>query len=53
MDGRADGRDVVFANLRADFAAAAAAGGGHPCDAARGLHLQRLLEMAKDALATR
>jgi predicted dehydrogenase len=53
VDGRADGRDVVFANLRADFAAAAAAGGGHPCDATRGLHLQRLLAMAKDALAER
>jgi predicted dehydrogenase len=52
VDGRADGRDVVFANLRADFAAAAASG-GHPCDAARGLHLQRLLAMARDALATR
>jgi predicted dehydrogenase len=53
VDGRADGRDVIFANLRAEFAAAAAAGGGHPCDAARGLHLQRLLAMAKDALAAR
>jgi predicted dehydrogenase len=53
VDGRADGRDVIFANLRADFAAAAAAGGGHPCDAARGLHLQRLLAMVKDALAAR
>jgi predicted dehydrogenase len=53
VDGRADGRDVIFATLRADFAAAAAAGGGHPCDAARGLHLQRLLAMVKDALAAR
>jgi predicted dehydrogenase len=52
VDGRADGRDVIFANLRADFAAAAS-GGGHPCDAARGLHLQRLLAMVQDALATR
>ena len=53
VDGRADGRDVIFANLRADFAAAARAGGGHPCDAARGVHLQRLLAMAKDALVAR
>jgi predicted dehydrogenase len=52
VDGRADGRDVIFANLRADFAAAAS-GGGHPCDAARGLHLQRLLATVQDALATR
>jgi predicted dehydrogenase len=53
VDGRADSRDVVFANLRADFAAVARAGGPHPCDADRGLHLQRLLTMARDALAGR
>jgi len=53
VDGRADGRDVIFATLRADFAAAAASGGPHPCDAARGLHLQRLLTMAAEALAGR
>ena len=51
VDGRADSRDVVFANLRADFAAVAASGGPHPCDAARGLALQRILAMARDALA--
>ena len=53
VDGRADSRDVIFATLRADFAAAAASGGPHPCDAARGLHLQRLLTMAAEALAGR
>jgi predicted dehydrogenase len=50
VDGRSDSRDVVFANLRADFAAAARTGGPHPCDAARGLHLQRVLAMADTAL---
>ncbi|MGZ4691185.1 MAG: Gfo/Idh/MocA family protein [Acidimicrobiia bacterium] len=51
VDGRSDSRDIVFANLRADFAAAAASGGPHPCDAARGLRLQHLLAMAETALA--
>jgi predicted dehydrogenase len=49
VDGRSDSRDLVFANLRADFAAVAA-GGSHPCDAARGLHLQHLLARAQSAL---
>ncbi len=53
VDGRSDAREVVFANLRADFAAAAASGGPHPCDAARGLELQRILAMVGDALAGR
>ncbi len=50
VDGRADSRDVVFANLRTDFAAVAASGGPHPCDAARGLHLQRILALVQAAL---
>jgi len=50
VDGRSDSRDVVFANLRADFAAAVRSDGPHPCDAARGLHLQRVLAMADAAL---
>jgi hypothetical protein len=50
VDGRSDSRDIVFANLRADFAAVAATGDPHPCDAARGLHLQRLIAMAETAL---
>ncbi len=53
VDGRSDAREVVFANLRADFAAVAASGGPHPCDAARGLELQRILAMVEDALAGR
>jgi predicted dehydrogenase len=50
VDGRADGRDQVFANLRADLAAVARTGGPHPCDAARGLHVQRLVARAQAAL---
>jgi predicted dehydrogenase len=53
VDGRADSRDNVFANLRADFAAVARSGGPHPCDAARGLHLQHVIAMAQDSLAGR
>jgi predicted dehydrogenase len=50
VDGRSGSRDVVFATLRSDFAAVAASGGPHPCDAARGLHLQRVLEQVDAAL---
>jgi predicted dehydrogenase len=53
VDGRSDARDVIFGNLRADFAAVAATGGPHPCDAARGLALQRILAMVQDALSGR
>ena len=51
VDGRADSRDLVFANLRRDFATVARTGGPHPCDAARGLHLQHLITAATAALA--
>jgi predicted dehydrogenase len=51
VDGRADSRDLVFANLRRDFATVARTGGPHPCDAARGLQVQCLLAMAEAALA--
>jgi predicted dehydrogenase len=50
VDGRADSRDVIFANLRAEFAAVARSGGPHPCDATRGVHLQHLLAVARAAL---
>ena len=49
VDGRADRRDEVFANLRRDFATVARTGGPHPCDAARGLHLQHLIALATAA----
>lgn len=50
VDGRADHRDLVFANLRQDFATVARTGGPHPCDAVRGLHLQHLIAQATAAL---
>jgi predicted dehydrogenase len=53
VDGRSDSRDDIFGTLRADFAAVARSGGPHPCDATRGLHLQRVIAMAEDALAGR
>jgi predicted dehydrogenase len=51
VDGRADGRERVFANLRADLATVARTGGPHPCDAARGLHVQHLVDRVASALA--
>ncbi len=50
VDGRADSREEVFANLRRDFATVARTGGPHPCDAARGLRLQHLIARAGTAL---
>lgn len=43
----------AFATLRAEFAAACRAGGGHPLDAAHGARLQRLLCEAEAGLAHR
>jgi predicted dehydrogenase len=51
VDGRANSRDLVFANLRRDFATVARSGESHPCDATRGLQVQRLLATAEAALA--
>lgn len=50
VDGRADRREHVFANLRADLARVTRRGGPHPCDAARGLHVQHLVTMAEAAI---
>lgn len=50
VDGRADSRERVFANLRADLATVARTGGPHPCDAARGLYVQRLVAQTEAAL---
>jgi predicted dehydrogenase len=50
MDGRA-GRDDGFAVLRAEFAAAARAGGGHPLDARHGVRVQELVDAARRAVA--
>jgi predicted dehydrogenase len=52
VDGRADPRERVFANLRADLAAVTRSGGPHPCDAARGLHLQHLVARAGAAITS-
>lgn len=51
VDARAGARAESFARLRAEFAAAARSGGPHPCDAARGLELQRLVDRVERALA--
>jgi predicted dehydrogenase len=50
VDGRADPREHVFANQRADLANVARTGGPHPCDAARGLHVQQLVDRVSRAL---
>ena len=51
LDARAGARSESFARVRAEFAAAARSGGPHPCDAARGLELQRLVDRVARALA--
>ncbi len=56
VDGRADDRSLLWATLRAEFAAVARStidGRGalaHPCDVHRALHVQRVIAMAADAL---
>ena len=50
VDGRADSREYVFANLRADLATVARTGGPHPCDAQRGLYIQQLVDRVSRAL---
>jgi len=52
VDARAAARAESFARLRAEFAEVARTGGPHPCDAARGLELQRLVERVERALAS-
>jgi hypothetical protein len=51
VDARAAARAESFARLRAEFADVARTGAGHPCDARRGLELQRLVARVTDALA--
>jgi predicted dehydrogenase len=50
VDARAGARADSFATLRRELAETARRGGGHPCDAARGLHVQRLVARATAAL---
>jgi predicted dehydrogenase len=51
VDARAGARAESFARVRAEFAAVARSGGPHPCDAARGLEVQRLVARVEAALA--
>lgn len=51
VDARAAARAESFTRLRAEFAAVARTGAAHPCDAARGLELQRLVDRVERALA--
>jgi predicted dehydrogenase len=50
-DGRADDRAVIFANLRADFAAVVRTRVPHPCGVARGVELAELIGRVERALA--
>lgn len=52
VDARAGARADSFARVRAEFAATVRSGGPHPCDAARGLELQRLVARVEHALRT-
>jgi len=52
VDARAAARAESFARLRAEFAAVARSGGPHPCDAARGLELARLVARVEHALGS-
>ena len=51
VDGRSGARAESFARLRREFAEVVRTGAAHPCDAARGLELQRLVERVDLALA--
>ena len=53
VDARAGVPADAFATLRAEFAAVARSGAPHECDVHRGLHVQRLVQMAERALARR
>jgi predicted dehydrogenase len=49
-DARAARGPSTWANLRADFARVARTGEPHECDAQRGLHLQRVIDLASRQL---
>jgi predicted dehydrogenase len=51
VDARAAARGESFARMRAEFAEVARTGTAHPCDAGRGLELQRLVSRVTEALA--
>ncbi len=52
VDARAAARAASFARVRSEFAAVARSGGPHPCDAARGLELQRLIARVERSLGS-
>jgi predicted dehydrogenase len=52
VDARGDDRASMWARLRREFAEAVATGRPHPCDAARGLHLQRIVDAVETSLRT-
>ncbi len=52
VDARADDRPAMWARVRREFAEAVATGRPHPCDAARGLHLQRIVDAVETSLRT-
>jgi predicted dehydrogenase len=51
FDARAAMGPSAFATLRSEFVEVARTGAAHPCDAKRGLHLQRILAEAEAQLA--
>jgi predicted dehydrogenase len=51
FDARSAMGPAAFATLRAEFVEVARTGASHPCDAKRGLHLQRILAEAEAQLA--
>jgi predicted dehydrogenase len=51
FDARAAVGSAAFVTLRAEFVEVARTGADHPCDAKRGLHLQRILAEAEAQLA--
>jgi predicted dehydrogenase len=52
VDARADDRAAMWARLRREFAEAVATGRPHPCDAARGLQVQRIVDAVETSLRT-
>ncbi len=51
VDARAGARAESFSRLRAEFVATARSGDPHPCDASRGLQIQRLVARSQAAVS--
>jgi predicted dehydrogenase len=52
VDARADERTAMWARVRRELAETVATRRPHPCDAARGLHLQRIVDAVETSLRT-